>query len=93
MDLGVLLPQQLQRYPDAPELAVDPPAVGPDPRAQRGGPGKQPGLERGLVQLGRQWPAQTQRRGPLQIERDRPHADRAGLSHRPVGQAPVVLES
>ena len=28
MDLGVLLPEQLQRDPDAPELAMDPPAVG-----------------------------------------------------------------
>ena len=29
---------------------------------------------------------------PLQIQRDRAHADGAGLGYRPVGQPPLVLE-
>ena len=53
-DLGVLLPQQLQRDAVALELAVDVRAVGSDPVVHRGGAGKQPGLERRVVQLGRQ---------------------------------------
>ena len=93
MDLGILLPQELQRDPDALELTVDLRAIGPDPVPHRRGPRKQPGLERRIVQLGRHWPAHPAGGRPLQIERDRADADRAGVRHRPVAQAPVVLES
>ena len=93
LTLGVFLPQQVQRHAGVCELAVDPRALRPDPRPHRRRPGKQPGLQLGVVEVGGERPAQAQRRGPLQIERDRPDADRAGLGYRPVGQAPLVLES
>ena len=82
MDLDVLLPEQLQRHAGALELAVDVRAVGPDSLAYGNGPVKQPGLERRVVQLGRQRPAQPQLGRPLQIRRDRTHADGAGLGYR-----------
>ena len=92
MDLDVLLPEQLQRHAVALELAVDVRAVGPDSLAYGNGPVKQPGLERRVVQLGRQRPAKPQLGRPLQIQRDRTHADGAGLGYRPVGQPALVLE-
>ena len=93
MDLGVLLPQQLQRDAVALELAVDIRAVGPDPVVHRRGARKQPGLKRRVVQLGRQRPDEPALRRPLQIAIDRPHADGARLRHRLVGQSLLVLES
>ena len=54
---------------------------------------EQPCLERRVVQLGRQRPAQPLLRGPLQIQRDRAQPDRAGLGYRAVGQPALVLES
>ena len=68
-------------------------AVWPDPVVRRGSATEQPRLERRVVQLGRQRPAQPLLRGPLQIQRDRTHADRAGLGYRAVGQPPLLLES
>ena len=93
MDLRVLLPQQLQRDAVALELAVDVRAVGPDPVVHRRGAWKQSSLERRVVQIGRQRPAEPTLRRPLQIAIDRPHADGARLRHRLVGQSLLVLES
>ena len=92
MDLKVLLPEQLQRDAVALEFPVDVGAVRPDPVAHRRRAGKQLRLERRIVQCGRQRPAQPLLRRPLQIQRDRAHADGAGLGYRPVGQPPLVLE-
>ena len=92
MDLDVLLPQELQRDAVALALAVDVRAVGPGSVAHRRGPGEQPGLEGGVVELGRQRPAHPAPDRPLQVERDRADADRARLGYRPVRQPPLVLE-
>ncbi len=81
---GVLFPEQLQGDAIALELAVHMRAVRPNPVAQRRGAGVQPGLERGIVELDRQRPAQAVPSRPLQIQGDRAHADRAGLGYRPV---------
>ena len=93
MDLGVLLPEELQRDAVALQLAVDVRAVGPDPVVRRGGATEQPRLEHRIVQLRGQRPAQPSLRRPLQIQRDRAHANGAGLGYRPVGQPPLVLET
>ena len=92
MDLGVLLPEQLQRDAVALELPVDVRAVGPDPVVHRGLAPEQAGLERRVVQLGRQRPAQPLLDRPLKIQRHRTHADRAGPGYRPVRQPMLVLE-
>ena len=92
MDLKVLLPEQLQRDAVALQFPVEVGAVRPDPVAHRRRAGKQLRLERRIVQFGRQRPAQPLLRRPLQIQRDRAHADGAGLGYRPVGQPPLVLE-
>ena len=76
--LGGFLPQQVQRHAGVCEFAVDPRAIRPDPLPHRRRPGEQPSLQRGVVEVGGERPAQAQRRGPFQIERDRPDADRAG---------------
>ena len=93
MDLEVLLPEQLQRHAVALELAMDVRAVRPRPVADRGGAAEQPAIKRRIVQLGRQRPAQPALRRPLQIAIDRPHADRARLGHRLVGQSLLVSEA
>ena len=49
-------------------------AVGPDPVVHRRGAWKQSSLERSVVQSGRQRPAESALRRPLQIAIDRPHA-------------------
>ena len=67
-------------------------AVRPGPVADRGGAAEQPAIKRRIVQLGRQRPAQPAFRRPLQIAIDRPHADRARLGHRLVGQSLLVSE-
>ena len=92
VNLGVLFPEQLQRDAVALEFAVNVRVVRPDAVAQRGGAGVQPGLERSVVQLGRQRPAQALLGRPLQIQADRAHADGAGLGYRPVRQPAFVLE-
>ena len=60
---------------------------------RRGGATEQPGLERRVIQFRWRRPAQPSLRRPLQIQRNRAHADRAGLGYRPVGQPPLVLET
>ena len=67
MDLEVLLPEQLQRDPVALELAVDVRAVGSGSVGHWRRAAKQPGLERRVVQVGRQRPAQPVPSRPLQI--------------------------
>ena len=93
MNLGVLLPEELQGDAVALELAVDVRAVGPGSASRRRGAGKQPGLERRVVQLGRQRPAESALSRPPQIAIHRPHADGARLGHRLVGQSLLVPES
>ena len=66
-------------------------AVGPGSVVRRGGATEQPGLERRVIQLRRRRPAQPSLGRPLQIQRNRAHADRAGLGYRPVGQPSLVL--
>ena len=85
MDLGVLLPEELQRDAVALELAVDMRAVGPDPVVHRRGAGEQPGLKRRVVQLDRQRPAKPGLNRPPQIAVDRAHADGAHPGHGPGG--------
>ena len=92
MDLKVLLPEQLQRDAVALQFPVDVCAVRPDPVAHQHRAGEQLSIERRIVQFGRQRPAEPLLRRPLQIQRDRAHADGAGLGYRPVGQPPLVLE-
>ena len=92
MDLEVLLPEQLQRHAVALELAVDVGALRPGPVADRGGAAEQPAIQRRVVQLVRQRPAQPTLRRPLQIVIDRPHPDRARLGHRLVGQSLLMSE-
>ena len=84
MDLGVLLPEELQRDAVALELAVDVRAVRPDPVVRRGRAAEQLGLEHRVVQLGRQRPAEPALRRLLQIARNRTRTDEAGLRYLPV---------
>ena len=92
VDLGVLLPEELQRDAVPLQLPVDVRTVGPDPVARRRRVGEQPGFERPVVQVGRQRPAEPALRRPPQIAVDRPHADVAGPGHRLVGQSLLVSE-
>ena len=93
MDLGVLLPEQLQGDAVALELAVDVRAVGPGSTSCRRGAAKQPGLERCVVQLGRQLPAEPALGCLLQITRNRTCTDDAGPGYLPVGQSLLMPES
>ena len=93
MDLGVLLPEELQRDAVALELAVDVRAVRPDPVVRRGRAAEQLGLEHRVVQLGRQRPAEPALRRLVQIARNRTRTDEAGLRYLPVGQSLFVPES
>ena len=93
VDLGVLLPEELKRDAVALELAMDVRAVRLDPVVHRGGTREQPGLDGRVIQLGRQWPAQPSLRRPLQIHRNRAHADPASSGYRPVRQPPLMLET
>ena len=92
MDLGVLLPEQLQRDAVSLALAVDVRAVRPHPIGRGRNPGEQSGFERRVVELGRQRPADPALGQPLQIQRDRAQADGARLGYRPVRRPLLVLE-
>ena len=94
IDLDALLPEQLQRDAVAFQFAVDVRAVGPRSEAvpHRLAATKQPGLERRVVQLGRQRPAEPARSRLLQIPRNRSCADNAGQSYFPVRQSLLMLE-
>ena len=89
MDLGVLLPEELQGDAVALELAVDVRAVGPDPVLRRGGATEQPRIERRVVQFRRQRPTQPSLGRPLQIQRNRAHADSRRLGLSPDGTTPA----
>ena len=69
-----------RRPPPRLSSRLDVRAVRPHPIVRRGGAPEQPRLEPRIVQLRRQRPAQPLVRGPLQIQRHRAHADRAGLA-------------
>ena len=92
MDLGVLLPEELQRDAVALQLTVDVRALGSDPLVHRCGAGEQPGLQRRVVELDRQWPAKPGLNRPPQIAVDRAHADGAHPGHGLVGQSLLVPE-
>ena len=57
------------------------------------GAAKQPGLERCVVQLGRQRPAEPALGRLLQITRNRTCTDDAGPGYLPVGQSLLMPES
>ena len=93
MDAGVLLPEQLQRDTVPLELAVDIRAVRQGPIAHGRRTRKQVGLERSVVLLRRQRPADPARGRLSQIAGNRTRTDGAGLRDLPVGQSLLVLES
>ena len=93
MDPGVLLPEEAQRDAVPLQLPVDVRAVGSGSVGHRRRAAKQPGLERRVVEVGRQRPAQPVPRRPLQIAGNRARTDDAGLGYLPVGQPLFVPES
>jgi len=95
MVLQIFEVQPLERDPWSLELAVDPGHVGQGSghTDEVADPLEQPGLELGVVPLGRQRPAQGRLLSPAAVlgHRAQPHATRPG--DRPVGQALLVLQS
>ncbi len=93
VDLTVLQPQQMQGNAGTLELAMD---GGPFGQRSSGtghlGKLEQLFLERGVIQLGRQWPGEPGLTGTGDIGRDGSRSNRAGLGDLAMGEAGVVLQ-